>query len=308
MDYLVHTLSLKPDYQGEVVAQLYQRKKEVSSSVAYLFIHGFADYFYQKQHGDNIGEKQMDFYALELRKYNQSKLPHQSYFYCRNLEEYFEEIDQSIEFLQEKNYQQIIIEGHSMGGLVLAMYLANGRHRDKISLGIFNGPFFDFNIPSYLKILLPASKYMSKVFPYLKDYVGSPSFDHYNHSLHKDFKGEWDFEIEVKSPPKAKVYYAWVWAIYSAQKELKKGLNIPQPLLVMHSDKSCSGAVWTDEIMTSDAVLNINHIKENAPFLGKNVEIVQIENAMHNVFLSQKHVREKALEITLNFIEKNLSK
>jgi len=73
--YTFHTLKLKPDYEGEVVATLIEKKTEKPSKKAMLYLHGFNDYFFQDHFADWANKLGFNFYALELRKYGRSILP-----------------------------------------------------------------------------------------------------------------------------------------------------------------------------------------------------------------------------------------
>ncbi|MEG1935592.1 MAG: hypothetical protein RR141_06320 [Rikenellaceae bacterium] len=80
---------------------------------------------------------------------------------------------------------------------------------------------------------------------------------------------------------------------------MKRGLNITIPVVVLTSDKSSNPQKW-DEIATqSDTVLNVKAIEKNAAKLGTNIIYHQIPNALHDVFLSRKAVRDEALAYCL---------
>ena len=58
-----------------------------------LHVHGFADYFFQTAYAEWWTERGYDFYALDLRKYGRSILPHQTPNYIADLHDYFPELD-----------------------------------------------------------------------------------------------------------------------------------------------------------------------------------------------------------------------
>ena len=63
------TLHFTPDYDGPVVATLLRKRPAQPVSRAVLYVHGFADYFFQRHVGDRFAETGRAFYALDLRKY-----------------------------------------------------------------------------------------------------------------------------------------------------------------------------------------------------------------------------------------------
>ena len=70
---------------------------EMPSSKAILYVHGYVDYFFQTHMAERFVREGWNFYALDLRKYGRSLLPHQHAYYCRDLREYFPEDDLAIE-------------------------------------------------------------------------------------------------------------------------------------------------------------------------------------------------------------------
>ena len=53
-------------------------------------------------------------------------------------------------------------------------------------------------------------------------------------------------------------------------------------------------------------VLNVDHIKETGKKLGKKVTFLAVENAIHDIFLSKKEVREKAFTEMINWLKKTI--
>jgi alpha-beta hydrolase superfamily lysophospholipase len=78
-DYQQLTLNFADDYDGKVVATLVRKKSAQATKKAVLYIHGFSDYFFQTEMAEQFNQHGYDFYALDLRKYGRSKLPHQSF-------------------------------------------------------------------------------------------------------------------------------------------------------------------------------------------------------------------------------------
>lgn len=305
-NYSETTLELNDDYEGKVIATLIQTFDKKTSTIACLHIHGFADYFFQHEEAEKFNQEGYDFYALELRRYNRSKLPHQKHFYCRKIDEYFEEITESIIRIKKLGYQKIILNGHSMGGLVLTSYLEKGKLKSEIDLAILNSPFFDFPMSNTLKKVLPLTRFISKIFPNSIDFLKTHNFQFYNHSLNKDHKGEWDFDIHIKSPDEASIHYAWVNAMRQAQLDFYKGFQIQTPILLLHSNKSCNTKIWSEELFHSDAVLNVKDIKKYAYCLGNSYTQIEIPNAMHNIFLSAPKVRKNAFKKTFSWLKQQL--
>jgi len=50
--------------------------------------------------------------------------------------------------------------------------------------------------------------------------------------------------------------------------------------------------------------LNVDDMKKNAPKIAQNVELAEITDGMHDLFLSSKPVREKAYQVLKEFLER----
>ena len=86
----------KDDYDGPVVATLVRRRAEGPARKAFLYIHGFVDYFFQEHLAAQCIAHGFNFYALDLRKYGRSlgTAPHPNF--CKNIGEYFSDISAAI--------------------------------------------------------------------------------------------------------------------------------------------------------------------------------------------------------------------
>jgi alpha-beta hydrolase superfamily lysophospholipase len=288
--------NLKPDYEGRVTATLVKSNENKSGNPAVLYLHGFIDYFFHDHLAKGIIEAGYNFYALDLRKYGRSLLSHQHPNYCRKLEEYFEEIDASLHrIMEESNTQSIVLYGHSTGGLIATLYAETGNLKSHISALILNAPFFEFNAPWLIrKTLVPLIIGLGKTFKYgsIKGLVSK----FYVQSLHKQFKGRWDFNLAWKPEKGFPVYFAWIRAISEGHKRVQKGLSSSIPVLVLHSDHSSIPFRWNEKIRETDIILNVEHIKKYGKTLNDNVTILEIEGAIHDCVLSNPPAMNKALK------------
>ena len=295
------TLSLKDDYEGKVVATLIRRKSETTSSKAILYVHGFNDYFFQGQMAKRYNLNGYHFYALDLRKYGRSYLNHQILNNVRSLSEYEEELDLALQIIKSENIKRVILSGHSNGGLIVANYAGNHLNSDLFHGIICNSPFFEFNL-GYLKrkIGIPI---LSILGSYVPNRTISSGFSKlYGYSLHKDQYGEWNYSLTWKPHDITKVNLGFLRAIHKAQKNIKNGLVIDVPILVLHSNTSTYGNHWSEKFKIGDAVLNVDHIRNYANKIKGEVTICEIENGIHDLFLSKEPVREKVYQKVYDWI------
>ena len=73
------------------------------------------------------------FYALDLRKYGRSWLPHQLPNNVRDLREYHADIDAALAVLQAEGCATVLLSGHSTGGLIAALYAQEGTQRHTLN-------------------------------------------------------------------------------------------------------------------------------------------------------------------------------
>jgi len=292
-DFTTQTIQLTPDYEGEEIAVLISSNFNVGNRKSVLYLHGYIDYFFHAHVGEKCIENGFDFYALDLRKYGRSILENQHPNYCKDIEEYFEEISIAITRIQ-KTSSSIFLLAHSTGGLIASSYMNNGKERSRIDGLILNSPFLDFNQTRFEKLISYFfANIVSKISSYSK--INGALSSAYAQSIHKDFYGEWDFNQDWKPLNGFPTYFKWVVAIAKAQKKLEKS-KITVPILVMHSSDSIKINTFSKEAMSKDIVLNIEDIKRVGINLGDRVTLLEIENAQHDIFLSTKAVREVAFD------------
>ena len=292
--YERHTIDLGTDDEGKVVATLVRRRAEQPnpSRRAVLYVHGFVDYFFQTHLADFFVERGWDFYALDLRKYGRSLLPHQTPNFCRSLSDYFPELDESARIIRSVDgHDQMLVVAHSTGGLTTSLW-AHARQGQGLVDGLFlNSPFFDFNNPWLVRrplmSLLTATS--AKRTPYR--IIPVKALGLYGQSLHATERGEWAYDLNWKPVLGFPVTAGWLQAIRNGQARLRRGLEIDVPVMVACSTRTFRGKAWDDDVRLTDAVLDVDHIARWSPRLGPHVTITRFDGGMHDLTLSGKIVR-----------------
>jgi alpha-beta hydrolase superfamily lysophospholipase len=293
-DFNFKTIKLLPDYEGQVSSTLIFSKFNVGNRKSVLYLHGYIDYFFHPHMCEEFINKGIDFYALDLRKYGRSILEHQHPNYCLNMEEYFEEISIALRHIHASGGAPIFLMGHSTGGLLASLFMNDGTERSWIKKLILNSPFLEFNQAKLARnATLFAARAVSAFLPYSR--IDGALSSVYPKSVHKDYHGEWDFNLEWKPIEGFPTYFKWMLAIARAQKRLLNS-NIDIPILVMHSSRSRNLSTYSEEAMSSDIVLNVEDIKRIGSQLGKHVTLLEIDGAQHDIFLSAKEVRDRAFK------------
>jgi alpha-beta hydrolase superfamily lysophospholipase len=289
--YERHTIDLDSDDEGAVVATLVRRRADRPTRRAVLYVHGFVDYFFQTHLADFFAERGWDFYALDLRKYGRSLLPHQTPNFARSLTDYYPELDEAARIIREQDdHDQLLVAGHSTGGLITSLW-SHSRQGQGIVDGLFlNSPFFDFNTSWLVKgPLMAATIAATRRTPYRR--IPTSSLGLYGQSLHSEHRGEWSYDLTWKPVQGFPVTSGWLDAIRRGQRRLRAGLGIDAPVMVACSTRTYRGRAWHDDLRISDSVLDVEHIVRWAPRLGPRVTIARFDGGMHDLTLSGKEVR-----------------
>lgn len=307
MEFKYRTFQFEDDYDGPVDATLINLPAEKPTGKAVLYIHGYTDYFFQNHMAEEFMRNGYNFYAVDLRKYGRSLHEWQHPNYARSMREYYPELTESIRAIRKDGNSEIVLLGHSTGGLLAALYMDDGpeEERKAIKAAVLNSPFLEFNEPWFnRRIGIPIVAGLGRLFPYA--HISGVLSPLYAKSLHKDHQGEWDFDPRLKPIDGIPLYFAWLRAIRKGHKQVKRGLQIETPILVMSSDRSFYGKEWSPEIMHADAVLNVKDIERYAGKLGSHVTYRPIPGGLHDLFLSPLPVRKEAFRVMFEWLAVNV--
>ena len=116
----------------------------------------------------------------------------------------------------------------------------------------------------------------------------------YGLTLHRDYHGEFDYNLKWKPVGGFPITVGWITAIRRGQSRLHRGLDVGVPNLILRSDHSVAEDAGTDVIQRGDAVLDVNHIARWAGCVGNRQTVVPVTDAKHDVFLSLSGARAVA--------------
>lgn len=294
-DYQQLTLSFNADQKAPIIATLVRKQTAVPTAKAVLYIHGFLDYFFQTAMAEQFNQHGYDFYALDLHNYGRSYRPWQTFYDVRDLNEYDAEISAALELIAAEGHDRVVLAGHSTGGLITTLYAAHHPQHPLIKALWNNSPFYDFNT-TYLKkkLALPRVSALGKYFPKLK--FPSELNKWYTQSLHQQYYGEWDFDLNWKPTTYPMVYLSFIHAIFQAQKEIHAGVKLTIPALIMHSHQSRNPRRWGIDAQNSDVILSVKDIARCAKKLQGDVTVMTIKNGLHDLVLSAAPVRAEVYQ------------
>jgi alpha-beta hydrolase superfamily lysophospholipase len=193
----------------------------------------------------------------------------------------------------------VLIYGHSTGGLIVPLWLDRMRRRGDITRRritglVLNSPWLDLQGPAILRAA-PTAAAIGAISRIRKmRVVRPPTEGGYGATLHKEYGGEFDYNLEWKPIGGFPVTFGWLHAIRRAQIELHRGLDVGVPNLILRSDRSVREVNDPDTIQRGDAVLDVKQIARWAGCIGNRSTIVPIVDAKHDVFLSVPESRHAA--------------
>lgn len=293
-------------FDGPCRSTIVRKLNPDKSRKAFLYIHGFNDYFFQSEMGERFVDSGYNFYAVDLRRYGRSREPWQYPFNIRNMEEYFADIDSAMVAIRRDGNTDITLGGHSTGGLTVTLYgVTKGSDCDADRI-VTDSPFYAWNFNSfYRNMLIPAVSGLGGLFPNSK--IKQSRCDGYAWSLLKEYKGQWVYNTDWKmiySPP---VTMSWIRAVSRAQKGVvDKAQNLKVPLLVMHSSRKVDGCNWDSTFMFGDAVLDPAMIRDRGEKIARRsaspVTVCEIDSGLHDLILSLRPHRDAAYDSIFSFI------
>ena len=307
-------LTLLPDAEGEVCATLVRHRPAAGNWLArlrlprlrlsrtwlsqpwptrrprfdVLYVHGWSDYFFQRELAEFWTAHGATFYALDLRKYGRSLREHQTPGFIDDLATYDEDIDAALAVMRERSRRPLLLMGHSTGGLTLSLWAA--RHPDEAVGLVLNSPWLEFQMGTAARALLEPMVELGKRLLPLSQY---PQFDQgfYSRATSTRFEGEWDIDERWKPDLGFRGTRGWLSAIFHGQARVGEGLGLTLPVLVMLSQRSQLHAAWSPEMLRADVVIDVDAVAHKAVDLGSDVTIRRFDGALHDVVLSAKPVR-----------------
>jgi alpha-beta hydrolase superfamily lysophospholipase len=274
-------LAFPDDYDGRVVAALVRLPVRDAPRGAVLYVHGFIDYFFQRHMAERFAAEG---YALDLRKHGRSLLAHQHPCFCKDIAEYYADIDAALAEIGAP----VLLAGHSTGGLVCALYRKNGNRKDQITSLWLNSPFFDWRPGREGKLAI--ASFLGRFFPFMND--PKAVLPAYVRSIHRQWDGEWDFDLSIKPLMGFPAYFGWVRAIRAAHAQVHAGLALDCPVLSMHSDEA-------------DLILDWRQVARWSRTLGPKIAVLEFPGGLHDLVLSRREIRNEVFEQLFAWTDRN---
>ncbi|UNB50333.1 alpha/beta hydrolase [Mycolicibacterium sp. YH-1] len=291
-------LGIDPDGEGDLFATLVRRGDGGTARRAVLALHGYTDYFFNTELADRFAERDFTFYALDLHKCGRSWRTGQTPHFTTDLASYDTELLRALDAIAtDTGGAQVCVYGHSAGGLIASLFLDRVRQRGAstdVDGLVLNSPFFDLHGPAILRSA-PTSAALAALARWRKLHViRKPTEGGYGTSLHRDYAGEFDYDLEWKPLGGFPVTLGWINAVRRGQARLHRGLDVGVPNLILRSGHSVAEAPDPEAIQRGDAVLDVTQIARWAGCVGNHTTVAPIADAKHDVFLSLAQPRAAA--------------
>lgn len=297
-----------PEGEGEAIATVVRRlPDEPTGKPALLWVHGMTDYFFHDHVAQFFAAQGYPFYALDLRKCGRAHQEGQTWHYAEKLEHYYPELTLATQALG-KRHGAIVPLAHSTGGLIVPMWADHLRRTEPavhayLAGIVLNSAWLDMMYPQWaLRLATPVIKFVGKHWPRVA--IPGANLGTYGKSIHSSAHGQWDFDLDKKPLGGHPKYMGWLRAVMSCQAEVHRGdIDTGVPILSLCSSKSYLKKPYSAASDTADTVLDVEQIQRWSPRLAKDVRVVEIVGARHDVFLSLENPRQQALHTTERWLD-----
>jgi alpha-beta hydrolase superfamily lysophospholipase len=300
--YWQRTIALGPDPAGEgdIFSTLIRRGEPTGAEHAVLAVHGYTDYFFNTALADHFSDRGFAFYALDLQKCGRSRCDGQTPHFITNLAHYDAELERALSAIREPGHPpSVLVYGHSSGGLIVSLWLDRLRRRDPAAHAavgglVLNSPFLDLRGPAVLRLSLTSALIAGLSRVRSKGVLRAPTEGGYGTTLHRDYQGEFDYNLQWKPLGGFPITFGWLHAIRRGQARLHRGLDVGVPNLILRSDHTVPETRDPAPMQSGDAVLDVTQIAKWAGCIGNRTNIVVVPDAKHDVFLSLTRPRQLA--------------
>lgn len=306
--YWQRTIALgrDPAGEGDIVATLIRRGPEPAhadgqagpAGQAVLAVHGYTDYFFHTELADHFAARGFAFYALDLHKCGRSWRDGQTPHFITDLANYDAELEHALQAVRARA-RNILVYGHSAGGLIVALWLDRLRRRNPAAHAdiaglVLNSPFLELPGPAVLRHSATVALIAGLSRVRSKGVARSPVDGGYGTTLHRDYGGQFDYNLQWKPVGGFPITFGWLHAIRRGQARLHRGLDVGMPNLILRSDHSVQETADPASMRCGDAVLDVTQIARWAGCIGNRSTIVPVVDAKHDVFLSLGGPRDAA--------------
>ena len=274
-----------------------------------LYVHGWSDYFFQRDLAEFWTRRGARFYALDLRRYGRSLRDGQTPGYIDSLADYDLDIAAALRAMghavetgirvgaptgARATGRRIVLMGHSTGGLTLTLWAA--RHPGVAHALVLNSPWLELQLGTLgRQALAPLVDMRARLDP--RGTQPAVDFGFYTRAqyelgtLPKDAnRSRWRPDRGFPTAP------GWLSAVMEGHRRVASGVDVGCPAMVLLSTRSTAPLSWKESMTASDSVLVVDDIARAATRIGELVTIARVDGAIHDIFLSRPEPRAVAYD------------
>ncbi|WP_151528542.1 MULTISPECIES: alpha/beta hydrolase [Corynebacterium] len=298
-EYALCELGADPDGESPVCAALVRHKSQHEHAA--VMVHGMTDYFFHDHVARYLDSRAVTTYAVDLRKCGRALREGQTPHHVSDIRLYCEDLEATLAPVVAA-HSSVNLIAHSTGALAVAEWLAQTTL--PVDSVIYNSPWLEMLGPPWLRTHVPRlAGAITRLRPEaLLRQQPDPS---YGKSLHRDYGGEWDYDLQLKPLAGFPKRLTWLRAVAQSQQRLARDeLRTQIASLVLTAERSGEGDTLADA-HSSDIVLEVADIWARAPHLSSVLSITALPQAMHDVYLSAQPTRTQALELTVDWMRRH---
>jgi alpha-beta hydrolase superfamily lysophospholipase len=290
--------------QGQLVATLVRSMphpllawNEPLRDVDVLYVHGWSDYFFQRELARFWNHLGARFYALDLHRYGRSLRPGEIPGYADSLDEYDEELELALAAMgqHDRSRRRLVLLGHSTGGLTLTLWSA--RNQGRAAALILNSPWLELQVGALARqAIAPLVAARARFQPRGPHPVVDLGF--YTRAQTElgviptaEYRSDW------RPPQGFPTHPGWFHGVLAGHATIASGVDVGCPALVLLSARSSPPVRWLPEMTETDSVLVVDEIARAALKIGPLVTVARIDRAIHDVFLSAHEPRMQAYRV-----------
>ena len=315
--FTAQTVELLPDEDGPVVVTVVRYRPEDDPEApvvtpprfVMLHLHGWNDYFHQRELARRCAALGAAFYAVDLRRYGRSLRPGQLRGYVESLSTYDEDIHAARALIRADHPElgDVVLMGHSTGGLIAALWAH--RHPGALRALVLNAPWLELQGSGLVRavgqpVIERLARYQPRAVLPVRDLGFYSRILAGTHELAEEAPEAddeadpavtgWGLEPAWRTSPSGAIRPGWLAAVLAGHSQVASGLAVTCPVLVLVSERSHFATRWSEEMRRADTVIDVELTVRRALGLGPLVTVARIRDAVHDVFLSPAAVRDEA--------------
>lgn len=269
-----------------------------------IYVHGWSDYFANRELARTVTAAGFRFYALDLHGYGRAldddvlarpDIPG----YAESMREYREDLQQAVRAIAQDGAASepgsIVWIGHSTGGLLLSL-AALLAQEPPAGLALAT-PWTSSHVHDLTGRALVAV--LRRVPPRWHEHpLPLRLTSSYYRSLSADRDGEWELDPRWRPQTSFPLTVGFLLAAHEGQLRLRElhreGARVQAPVLLQTARRSLFLPWWTPLASRRDTVLDVHRIRRGIGVLTRTPRVIAYDGGLHDIHRSAPPVRERA--------------